>query len=184
MGPTNKTEIANQDYVDQLLGQWSRERPDLDVTPMGVIARISRAAHMLEKAQEQVFSEFGIHRGRFDVLAALRRAGPPFCLSPTALYNSLLISSGAMTHRLDLLTKAGLIDRVPDEKDGRSLLVKLTEEGRNTIDKAISAHLDNEEKLIASLDPDEQEELAQLLRKLLLARSDRPHAEDSSGRSE
>lgn len=180
-GTSKKT--TSRDYVDQLLSQWSRERPDLDVSPMGVIARISRAAHLLEKAQEQVFSDFGIHRGRFDVLAALRRAGPPFCLSPTALYNSLLISSGAMTHRLDRLAEAGLIERIPDEQDGRSLLVKLTEKGRKTVDRAISAHLDNEEKLISSLRPSEQRELAELLRKLLIDHGDRPHARDSAGQT-
>lgn len=171
---------ADPDYVDQLLCQWQRERPDLDPFPMGIIARISRAAHLLEKAQEDVFSSFGLNRGGFDVLAALRRAGTPFCLSPTALYNSLLISSGAMTHRLDGLTEAGLIERVPAPRDGRSLLVKLTDSGLATIDAAISAHLINEVKLVASLTKQDQEFLEDALRTLLLAHGDRPHAIDSA----
>jgi DNA-binding MarR family transcriptional regulator len=170
---------ADRDYVDQLLQQWRRERPDLDPSPMGIIARISRAAHLLEKAQEEVFSSFGLHRGRFDVLAALRRAGPPFCLSPTALYNSLLISSGAMTHRLDRLTHAGLIERVPAPTDGRSLLVRLTDKGLAIVDAAISAHLTNEQKLVASLSEEEREFLGKALRQLLLAHGDHPHAIDS-----
>lgn len=170
---------ADPDYVDQLLFQWKRERPDLDPFPMGIIARISRAAHLLERAQEEVFASFGLNRGGFDVLAALRRAGTPFCLSPTALYNSLLISSGAMTHRLDGLTRAGLIERVPAPKDGRSLLVRLTKSGLATIDAAISAHLDNEVSLVASLTKKDQEFLEDALRKLLLDHGDRPHAIDS-----
>ncbi|MGH8913611.1 MAG: MarR family winged helix-turn-helix transcriptional regulator, partial [Acidimicrobiia bacterium] len=144
-----------------------------------IIARISRAAHLLEKAQDEVFASFGLHRGGFDVLAALRRAGAPFCLSPTALYNSLLISSGAMTHRLDGLAKAGLIERVPAPHDGRSLLVKLTDSGLVTIDAAIAAHLDNEVGLVAALTNHDLEFLQQALRNLLLAHGDRPHAIDS-----
>jgi DNA-binding MarR family transcriptional regulator len=167
------------DYVDQLLYQWQRERPDLDPFPMGIIARISRAAHLLEKAQEKVFASYGLHRGGFDVLAALRRAGSPFCLSPTALYNSLLISSGAMTHRLDGLAKAGLIERVPAPKDGRSLLVRLTESGLATIDAAISSHLINEVELVSGLSKQEQRFLQDALRKILLDHGDRPHAIDS-----
>ena len=170
---------ADEDYVDQILDQWQRERPDVDPFPMGIIARISRAAHLLEKAQGIVFSSFGLHRGGFDVLAALRRAGAPFCLSPTALYNSLLISSGAMTHRLDGLARSGLIERVPAPNDGRSLLVKLTASGLATIDAAITAHLDAEVGLVASLSKQDQEFLQEVLRRLLLAHGDRPHAIDS-----
>ena len=177
---TQMRQPNDPDYVDQLLQQWDRERPDLDIMPMGVIARISRAAHLLEKAQETVFSAYGLHRGRFDVLAALRRSGPPYCLSPTSLYNSLLISSGAMTHRLDRLTSAGLIERVADERDGRGLLVRLTAAGNAMIDEAIAAHLDNEASLISGLSAREKESLTDVLRKLLLLHGDRPHASDSA----
>lgn len=165
--------------MDQLLEQWKRERVDLNPAPMGIIARISRAAHLLERAQEDVFSSFGLHQGGLDFLAALRRAGPPFCLSPTALYNSLLISSGTVTHRLDRLGTEGLIDRVPAPNDGRSVLVRLTDQGLARIDAAISAHLATEEKLIASLNDQEQDFLGKALRKLLIAHGDHPHAIDS-----
>lgn len=170
---------VHEDYVDQLVGQWRRERPDLDPEPMSVIARISRAAHLLQKAQNDVCVSFGLSLGSFDVLAALRRAGPPFCLSPTALYSSLLISSGAITHRLSLLAEAKLIRRTSAPSDGRSLLVLLTDEGRSTIDAAFEAHLANEQKLIESLNGDDRELLTNVLRTLLLSHGDRPHAIDS-----
>ncbi len=106
------------------------------------------------------------------MLAALRRAGPPFCLSPTQLYNSLLISSGAMTNRLERLTAMGLVERIPDPKDRRSVLVALTPAGRRVVDEALTAHVENEHRLLASLSEGERRTLARLLRKLLLGFED------------
>jgi DNA-binding MarR family transcriptional regulator len=156
-----------RDHVDHILEQWARERPDLDLSPMAVIARISRLSRILERRIAEVLGRYGLNESQFGVLTALRRAGPPFCLSPTALYNSLLISSGAMTNRLERLTAMGLVRRIPDPRDRRSVLVALTPKGLKLIDEVIEAHLENEQRLLASLSPAERRTLAGLLRELL-----------------
>lgn len=160
------------DYIDRLVEQWNRERPDLDVWPTEIIGRISRAARLFERRMEGVFARHGLHGGRFDVLAALRRAGPPHRLSPTDLYNSLLISSGAMTHRLERLARDQLVHRVPDPHDGRSLLVELTPEGLAAVDAAFEDHLRNEYAMLESLSADERTELGEALRRLLVTLGD------------
>ncbi len=157
-----------RDLVDRILEQWRRERPDLDTSPMGVIARMSRLSRFLERSIASVLAEHGLNESQFGVLAALRRAGPPYCLSPTALYNSLLISSGAMTNRLERLTAAGLVKRIPDPKDRRSVLVMLTPKGLRVVDEAVAAHTENEKQLLAGLTESEREQLGKLLRKLLV----------------
>lgn len=156
------------DHVDHLIEQWQAERPDLDVSPMAVIARLSRLSRIFERRVEEVYSDFGLNQSQFGVLAALRRAGRPYCLSPTDLYNSLLISSGAMTNRLERLGASGYIARVPDPKDGRSMLVSLTPAGKRLIDRVLRLHYENEQRLLASLTGEEQEQLAGLLRRLLI----------------
>jgi DNA-binding MarR family transcriptional regulator len=156
------------DHVDQLIEQWHRERPDLDVSPMEVIARISRLCRILERQIEETHASSGLNQSQFGVLAALRRAGPPYCLSPTALYNSLLISSGAMTNRLARLAAAGYVRRIADPEDGRGVLVALTPAGKRLIDRALTVHYDNERRLLASLSPRERTSLGSLLRRLLL----------------
>lgn len=162
----------SSDYVDSILQQWSAERPDLDASPMGVIGRISRASRILERKIEHIFAAHDLSGGGFDVLAALRRAGPPYRLSPTGLYNSLLISSGAMTNRLDRLEERELVSRVPDPHDRRGVLVSLTPKGKRLIDKATEAHLENEENLLKPLSAAEREHLSALLRKLLISLPD------------
>ncbi len=159
---------TQRDLVDRILEQWRRERPDLDTSPMGVIARMSRLSRLLERRIATVLAEHGLNEAQFGVLAALRRAGPPYCLSPTALYNSLLISSGAMTNRLERLTAAGLVKRVPDPKDRRSVLVMLTPKGLRVVDEAVADHTENERRLLAGLTGSEREQLGKLLRKLLV----------------
>jgi DNA-binding MarR family transcriptional regulator len=156
------------DYLDGILAQWAAERPDLDISPMGVIGRISRLSRVLESNINQVFASYNLSRGGFDVLAALRRSGAPFRLSPTELYNSLLISSGAMTNRVDRLEERKLVVRVPDPSDRRGVLVALTTKGRRLVDTVIAAHLENEQELLKHLNGLERQELAQLLRKLLV----------------
>lgn len=158
---------AVRDQVDRILQQWARERPDLDTSPMSVIARISRLSRILERRIAEVLEEHGLNESQFGVLAALRRAGPPYCLSPTALYGSLLISSGAMTNRLDRLTAQGLVRRVPDPSDRRSSLVQLTPKGLRVIERAVGAHTVNEKALLSSLSPAQRQALARLLRTLL-----------------
>jgi DNA-binding MarR family transcriptional regulator len=156
------------DHVDHLIEQWRAERPDVDVSPMAVIARLSRLSRIFERRVEDLYTKFDLNQSRFGVLAALRRAGPPFCLSPTDLYNSLLISSGAMTNRLERLSAAGYIERVPDPGDGRGMLVSLTPAGKRLIDRVLGPHYENERRLLASLTAQEQEQLAGLLRRLLI----------------
>lgn len=114
-----------------------------------------------------VFARFGLQHGEFDVLATLRRAGSPFSLTPTALYEATMVTSGAMTNRLDRLEKAGLIRRVPHPTDRRGLLVQLTEEGRELIDRAVEAHVENEHAILSGLEPEERQRLAELLEKLI-----------------
>lgn len=157
------------DHVDRIVEQWARERPDLDASPMGVIGRVARASRHLDLRLEETFRRSGLNAGAFDVLAALRRAGPPYRLSPTALFGSLMLSSGAMTNRIDRLERAGLVARMPDPADRRSVLVELTRAGLDRIDRAVGEHLANEERLLAGLTGRERAELARLLRKLLLS---------------
>jgi DNA-binding MarR family transcriptional regulator len=165
---TNATSGPRQDHVDQIVEQWRLQRPDLDVSPMGIIGRMSRLSRFLEHSIAEVLARHGLNESQFAVLAALRRAGPPNCLSPTDLYNSLLVSSGAMTNRLRRLEEAGLVKRVPDPRDGRSLLVALTRKGHRLIDQAVEAHTANEHRLLAPLGPGDRKVLTDLLRGLLL----------------
>jgi DNA-binding MarR family transcriptional regulator len=164
--------VSEGDRVDYLIEQWRSERPDVDVSPMAVIARLSRLSRIFERRIEDLYGEYGLNQSQFGVLAALRRAGAPYCLSPTALYNSLLISSGAMTNRLERLSALGYIRRVPDPRDGRSMLVLLTTSGKQLIDRMLAPHYKHEEQLLMPLDAAEREQLADLLRRLLLEYED------------
>ncbi|NJL41545.1 MAG: MarR family transcriptional regulator [Leptolyngbyaceae cyanobacterium SM1_4_3] len=157
------------DRVDKILAQWQRERPDLDVSPMGIIGRMARLAKHLERAIQETFSEFGLTVGEFDVLAALRRSGQPYQLSPTELFNALMVSSGTMTHRIDRLEQAGLVRRIPDPHDRRGTQIELTDKGFNVIEKAVEAHVVNEHRILSVLEASESEALIQLLRKLLVS---------------
>lgn len=161
-----------QDQVDFILKQWFRERPDLDPSPMGVIGRISRASRYIDQFLQQNFAQFGLNSGEFDVLATLRRHGAPYQLTPTALLNALMLSSGAMTNRLDRLEKGGYIERKPHPHDRRGTLVTLTNQGLEVIDAVVVAHIAHEQQILSSLTADEQQALADLLRKLLLSFGD------------
>jgi len=155
------------DHVDHVLAQWGVTRPDLDTAPAAVIARLGRAAAYTDAEVNARLAEFGLTRESFDVLTSLRRGGAPFRLSPTQLYRELMRSSGAMTHRLAGLERAGLVKRVPDPGDGRGLLVELTRKGRALVDRVAPVHLENERRLLAPLTTHDQQTLARLLRKLL-----------------
>jgi DNA-binding MarR family transcriptional regulator len=160
---------VDRDHVDRVIAQWAQVRPDLETSPVAVVARLGRAAEYLSAGIDAHLKEFGLSRAGWDVLASLRRAGPPHRLSPTQLYVALMRSSGAMTHRLHGLERQGLIKRVPDRRDARGMLVELTRKGIVLVDRIAPLHLDNERALLEPLSHDEQQAVAQLLRKLLLA---------------
>lgn len=152
-----------------MIGQWASERPDLDTAPVAVIARLGRATAYVDGWINQGLAEFGVSRPSWDVLASLRRVGSPYRLSPTALYRSLMRSSGAITHRLARLEEKELIRRVEDPDDRRGLLVELTPKGLALADRVAPAHLESERRLLSPLSAEEQRSLSVLLRKLLRA---------------
>ena len=157
------------DEIDRIVEQWNRERPELDVSPTHTLQRITRLSLLQSVSFARVFARHGVSFGEYLVLAALRRAGPPYRMNPTALFNAVILSSGAMTNRLDRLEAMGLVERQPDPTDRRGRLVALTDRGRELVDAAVVEHLANEERLLDVLDPGEREQLAGLLRKLLLS---------------
>ena len=159
-----------EDAVDQILAQWERERPDLDCSPMGIIGRITQLQREVFLAQRATFSRHGLDAPSFDVLAALRRAGPPYQLTPTALMRTALVTSGAITQRLDRLEERGLITRERSEADGRAVVVTLTADGKAALDAALPDHLDTERGLLDGLTSADRDQLAALLRRLLVAR--------------
>jgi DNA-binding MarR family transcriptional regulator len=158
-----------EDEVDTIVARWNRVRPDLDVSPTHVLQRITRAANLQTTSFNEVFGRYGLTWGEHLVLAALRRAGPPYRMNPTTLFDSMILSSGAMTNRLDRLEEMGLVRRLPDPNDRRGVLVELTPKGRALVDEAVVAHIANEERLLAGLSATERTKLADLLRKLLLS---------------
>jgi DNA-binding MarR family transcriptional regulator len=160
--------VAQRDGVDLILEQWQRERPDLDASPIGVVGRISRLARELEQRLEVVYREHGLEAGWHDVLATLRRSGPPYRLRPTEFTSALMLTSSGTTKRLDRLEQAGLIARDPDPQDRRGTLITLTPRGRRLIDSVTEAHLENERRLLDALNDAERRRLADLLRKLQL----------------
>jgi DNA-binding MarR family transcriptional regulator len=160
--------MPERDDVDDILDQWKRERPDLDSSPIGLIGRTSRLARELEQRLEPVYREYGLEAGWHDVLATLRRQGPPYRLRPSEFTGTLMLTSSGTTKRLDRLEQAGLIAREPDPEDRRGTLITLTAAGRKLIDDVMEAHLANERRLVASLTDAEQRRLADLLRKLRL----------------
>lgn len=160
------------DHVDRLRRQWARELPDLDTEPMAILGRAYRLSNLVRGSIEATFAGFGLDRGEFDVIATLRRAGPPYRLTPTELYTSLMISSGGLTHRLDRLEKLGLIRREKSLHDGRSVLVALTEAGAAKAEEAFRADMANEAAFLQALDKKERAALAGLLRKLVGAIED------------
>ena len=156
------------DRADLAVEQWARERPDLRTLPMALFGRLNEAAErVMREHMNPLFARAGLQSGEFDVLATLRRAGAPYMLSPTQLYEAAMISSGGMTDRLDRLERAGLVVRRPDPKDRRGKLIVLTDPGKRLIDEAIGRHVANEERLLLSLTQAEQETLDALLKKLI-----------------
>ncbi|MCW2815818.1 MAG: MarR family transcriptional regulator [Nocardioides sp.] len=163
-----------RDEVDDLVDAWARERTDLDLDPVAVFSRISRLARHLDLARRQAFSAHDIESWEFDVLAALRRAGAPYELSPGRLLRETLVTSGTMTNRVDRLAARGLVERYPDPEDRRGVIVRLTADGAARVDGAFEALLDAERALLAGLPARDQARLATLLRSLLAPFSEQP----------
>ncbi|MER6152502.1 MarR family winged helix-turn-helix transcriptional regulator [Streptomyces hirsutus] len=158
-----------KDPVDAIVEQWARERPDLDTVAMEVFGRITRLSRAMGDLLEKAYAKYGISRGEFDVLATLRRSGEPYALSPRQLSATLMLTTGGMTGRLDKLERAGLLRRSPDPHDRRGLQVTLTERGLRLADEAVGAGLALQTEALSALDGDRAEQLADLLRELLLA---------------
>jgi DNA-binding MarR family transcriptional regulator len=166
--PAPSADETAMDEVDRIVAAWRRERPDLDVGPLDVLSRVSRLARHLDRARSAAFAEIGLEGWEFDVLSALRRTGAPYELSPGQLVTQTLVTSGTMTNRVDRLTARGLVERLPDPRDRRGVIVRLTPSGRATVDDALAGLLVRERDLLADLDGRERELLSGLLRQLVL----------------
>ncbi len=151
------------DHVAQVQQAWARERPDVDVRPQGVIGRLHRLANHLSEQLLLVYQRYGLGEGEFDVLAALRRAGPPFERAPGELASYTMVTTGAMTKRIDRLERDGLVTRRPSTTDRRGRVVALTKAGRKLIDRAFTDHMRNERRLLDLLPPDDAAQLEKLL---------------------
>lgn len=158
-----------KDNIDLIKEQWEKELPDLATDAMATIGRLHRVEKYAEKRLAKHFETFQINNGEFDVLATLRRSGAPYTLTPTELYQSLMITSGAMTNRIDTLEKKGYVKRMRSDQDRRIVTVTLTSNGLKLISKMIYSHVQTEEQLLSSLSPKEQQQFDHLLQKLLHA---------------
>lgn len=156
------------DHVDEVLAQWKRERPDLDVSAMGTTGRVKRLAAFFLQEMEATWAPFDLHQAAFDVLATLRRSGPPYALTPGELMASTMVTSGTMTNRIDQLEKVGWVAREQMAHDKRSYRIGLTPKGRAVIDKALNEHVQTLHRLTSALSKNEQKTLNALLRKALL----------------
>ncbi|GGS80951.1 transcriptional regulator [Planobispora rosea] len=156
--------------MDKILEQWGTVRPGLDVSAMGVVGRISRASRLLERGVKAYFDEHGLEAWEFDVLATLLRAGRTLCMSELA--GAAMVSSGALTNRIDRLVAKGLVTRATSADNRRLVLVSLTDEGRRVVTGLLDGHVANEDRLLSGLAPDERAELAALLCKLLRSLGD------------
>lgn len=153
------------DEVDRLIAAWKSQRPDLDFSPLAVLSRVTRIARQLDITRRSAFAD--LETWEFDVLAALRRSGDPYQLSPSVLMQENLVTSGTMTNRLDRLEELQLITRKPDPSDGRGSLVTLTKTGMRAVDAAMEGLLGREQEFLSSLSKEEKIDLARLLSKLV-----------------
>lgn len=157
------------DKVDAILAQWRRERPDLDVAAMGLLGRMARLSTHLRHAIEENLAHHGLSVPNFDILATLRRAGPPHRLSPGDLLATAMVTSGTMTNRIDQLEKVGLVERLPNPEDGRGVLVELTRRGLVLVDAAVTTHVETQQRLVGALSEAELRQLDALLGRFLAA---------------
>lgn len=153
-----------RDRIDEIRSQWQRERPDLDTAPMALIGRLHRLAARLTVELETVYRQYGLSEGEFDLLATLRREGAQAAVTPTELAERTMVTTGAITKRLDRLQAAGWVRRLPRGDDARGRLVVLTAAGHDLIDEAFAAHMANEKRLVSALAPADHGTLEGLLR--------------------
>ena len=168
---------TERDAVDAILDQWAAERPDVDVSAIAVIGRISRLERQLAAELARVFAMHGLEGWEYDVLATLRRSGPPFELTVGEMLASMMLASGTISHRIDRLAGRGLVERRADPNDGRVVRVRLTRAGRALVDRTIVDHAANETRLLSGLSRREQEQLAGLLRRLHVSIDELPTTE-------
>ena len=157
-----------KDPFDTVREQWQQERPDLDASGAEVVWRISFLHKHLKKLAGQKLGRYDLPVWSFDVLAALRRAGPPFQATPTALCEATLLTSGAMTNRLDRLEESGMVERTPDPDDRRGIIIQLTPTGKDLVDEAAKVRFEQANDAVSALTSSERRQLAALLRKLVV----------------
>ena len=165
----DKDTLPTSDAVDAIIDQWRVERPELDPSAKHITGRIVRLASLIQQAYTARYAELGINGSDFGVLAPLRRAGAPFELTPTELTRHRMITSGGMTAAIDRVERKGLVTRVPNPADRRGTLVRLTEQGRELMDRAMELHAEAEHELVAALSPGDAAELQRILRSLLVS---------------
>ena len=156
------------DKVDKIIKQWNQERPDIDADSMRLIGRFKKVDQFFKLAMAKTFAEHNLNAANFDVLATLRRSGSPYALSPNALVTSTMVTSGTMTNRIDQLIKSGLVERVKNPNDGRSVDVSLTKVGFELIDSVLPDHIKTQDKLVSCLSQNEKKMFNEVLRKLLI----------------
>lgn len=161
------------DHVDKIQAQWTKELPDADLAAQSIIARLHRLANHLTGEITAVYAEYGLSEGEFDILCAIRREGEPYEIRPADIAKTTMVTTGGTSKRLDRLEKSGLVERVPSrDGDGRSKWVRLTPAGKDLIEDAFGAHLENERRLVESLDVRDQGELERILRLWLVTFED------------
>jgi DNA-binding MarR family transcriptional regulator len=168
----------NRDMVDRIAGQWATVRPDVDVSPMQIIGRVSRLSRLVDRRLGDNFARHGIENWMYDVLATLRRTGPPYELAAGDLVRQTMVTTGAITNRIDRLEERGLVERRSAAGDRRKVLVRLTPAGLQLVDEVVDTHMATEREILSVLSPRQQEEMARLLRHVLLGLDDRPEEED------
>jgi DNA-binding MarR family transcriptional regulator len=166
-----------QDAVDRIAGQWNAVRPDVDISPVGIVGRVSRLSRLVDRRLAANFARFGIENWMYDVLATLRRSGEPYELTAGDLVRQSMVTTGAITNRIDRLEARGLVERARTD-DRRKVIVRLTPKGRDLVDEVVGDHLATEQEILAGLSPRQQRELAQLLRLTLLHLGDRADPAD------
>ncbi|WP_436773293.1 MarR family winged helix-turn-helix transcriptional regulator [Yinghuangia sp. YIM S09857] len=163
-----------RDAVDDIVDQWARERPEMDLAPMALVGRYNRFHAHVEAGLREYFAQHGLDFSEFDVLATLRRSGAPYELNARALLKSAMVTSGAITNRVDKLSGKGLVERHPCATDRRAVMIRLTPAGKELIDGIVMGHVANEARMVDVLTDEERTQLDGILRKLLIAKEGSP----------